>query len=196
MLSIFGLFTLKKVTGEDSKKIVLKSPKWLNALFCFLIFLKIIYFIYWCFHITSSDALNLLFNLPRIFVPSAVGSVSTPLNLLMLVVLMALLLDVFMIWHVNTTIIIHKNSKTIYQKGIKQTKKFGLNGPFYIRVNKGFYPHFQMIRKIRPREKGMFSSDINLWSERELFSFSQKNPEYYCLLEFLKDCGLEIINID
>ena len=58
MLSIFDLFTLKKVTGEDTQKIVLISPIWLKI--SFILIVKIFCIFNWYINTITSKILNYL----------------------------------------------------------------------------------------------------------------------------------------
>lgn len=154
MLSIFDLFTLKKVTGEDTQKIVLKSPIWLKISFAFLLFVKIFCIFNWYINTITSKILNYLYT------PQNIHGDLLSKNLIIITgcLLALLILDNYMLRVINLTFIINKNAKTIYIKEYKTLEKRGLNDEFSMVINnKGLFPNFKILRKKENYKTGLVS---------------------------------------
>ena len=194
MLGLTDFIISKKIVLEDQDKFVLKSPRWVLALYLVLGLLKIPYFIFWGINLSGLKLLNFLINIPYFFIPAFTPFPATWANVLMIVLLAFFIYDVYMVFSTLKTIVFIKETKIIRMKGILKNKSYQLGDHFYIKVrNKGLYPNFVLFQKLRDVKKGPFSNSASLFATRDLFSIAKKDLRYQHLYDFLKESGVEIL---
>lgn len=185
---------VKKIFLEDSKKIILKSPIWILLFSVIMILFKIPFFIYWLKQANFLIFLNSIINIPFIIFTSDFLIPPLLINILFLFLLGFLFYDIYILNKATKTIIINKDSKTIYIKGLINTNKYGLNEKFYIEIKDKYpYPHFSLLLVLRERSKNFIISDLELFNEKELFSFPKKSEKYQPLINLFSSFGVKIV---